>query len=235
MQKENWRLLQLFADGGEGSASGGEGGEAAATGVSDVDAGHQRLRELGVPENKIRKNRSYKASAVAKAPAVAEQSAAQKQEPTEQVDAASEPTEQPKRMTWDEIKADPEYSAEMQKMVQQRLKKSKGAEQAIEALTPALQSLAKVYDLDPDNLDFQALAGKISADDRFYEERGLELGVEPSVARKLDQFDLMKKREDQSVQDKAMQEHYAKLVQQGDALKTKFPKFNLQEELKNPT
>ena len=59
----DWRLLQLF--GGEGGASGaspaGDGGNAAAavTGENSADAGHQRLRELGVPENRIRKNRAY--------------------------------------------------------------------------------------------------------------------------------------------------------------------------------
>lgn len=235
MRKNKWWLLQLFADGGEGSAAGGEGGAAAETGVSDVDAGHQRLRELGVPENKIRKNRSYKASANAQMAAAKQESVQEKALPS-QDDAAPDNAqkEQPKRMTWDEIKADPEYSKEMQTMVQQRLKKSKGAEQAMETLKPALESLAKVYGIDSDQPDYQALAEKILGDNKLYEDRALELGVDPSVARKLDQFDLMKKREDQSIQDRAMQQHYSKLVQQGDALKSKYPTFDLNAELKNP-
>lgn len=232
MRKNKWWLLQLFAEGGEGSAAGSDGGAAAETGASDVDAGHQRLRELGVPEDKIRKNRSYKVSAAAKAPVVAEQEA--EQESAGQDDAAQKPTEQNRRMTWDEIKADPEYSAEIQNIIQQRLKKSKGAEEAMEHLTPALQELAKVYGMDHKNIDYQALAGKIREDDRFYDDKALENGHESSVERKLAQFDLMKEREDQSFKDRALQQHYSKLMQQGDALKGKYPTFDLQEELKNP-
>lgn len=232
MRENKWWLLQLFAEGGEGSAAGSDGGAAAETGVSDVDAGHQRLRELGVPENKIRKNRSYKVSAAAKAPVVAEQAA--EQESAGQDDAAQKPTEQNRRMTWDEIKADPEYSAEIQNIIQQRLKKSKGAEEAMEHLTPALQELAKVYGMDHKKIDYQALAGKIREDDRFYDDKAIENGHESSVERKLSQFDLMKEREEQSFKDRAMQQHYGKLMQQGDALKAKYPTFDLQEELKNP-
>lgn len=235
MRENKWWLLQLFAEGGEGSAAGSDDGAAAETGVSDVAAGHQRLRELGVPESKIRKNRSYKVSAAAKAPVVAEQAA--EQETTGQDDAATEnpEQEQTKRMTWDEIKADPEYSAEIQNIVQQRLKKSKGAEEALEHLTPALQGLAKVYGMDPQKIDYQALAGKIREDDRFYEGKSLETGLEPSITRRLEQYDLMMERESQSVKDRAMQQHYGKLMQQGEALKAKYPTFDLNEEIKNPT
>ena len=64
--QNKWQLLQLF--GGEGGASGasaaGDGGNAAAaaTGENSADAGHQRLRELGVPESKIRKPKARQAS-----------------------------------------------------------------------------------------------------------------------------------------------------------------------------
>ena len=56
MYNEKWLDLQLFA--GEGAGDGG--GEGAATGENNADAGHQRLLELGVPADKIRKNRAYK-------------------------------------------------------------------------------------------------------------------------------------------------------------------------------
>ena len=232
MQKNKWWLLQLFAEGGEGSAAGSDGGAAAETGVSDVDAGHQRLLELGVPENKIRKNRSYKVSAAAKAPVVAEQAA--EQESAGQDDAAQKPTEQNRRMTWDEIKADPEYSSEIQNIIQQRIKKSKGAEEAMEHLTPALQELAKVYGMDHKKIDYQTLAGKIREDDRFYDDKAIENGHESSVERKLSQFDLMKEREDQRVEDRMMQRHYSSLLSQGESLKTKYPGFDLQKELEDP-
>ena len=45
MTDSKWLNLQLFA--GEGAGDGG--GEGGQSGVNDVDAGHQRLLELGVP------------------------------------------------------------------------------------------------------------------------------------------------------------------------------------------
>ena len=49
MRYLKWLDLQLFAEGGDG------GGEGAAAGDNAVDAGQQRLLELGVPAEKIRK------------------------------------------------------------------------------------------------------------------------------------------------------------------------------------
>ena len=75
MFKNKWLNLQLFA--GEGAGDGG--GEGAATGESAVDPGQQRLLELGVPADKIRKNRAYKPNVTAQNPAAAGQGKAQEQ------------------------------------------------------------------------------------------------------------------------------------------------------------
>ena len=236
--KCKWYLLQLFAEGGEGSAAGAEGAAVSNTGVSDAAAGHQRLRELGVPENKIRKNRSYNLPTPVSAPVEAEPATEQAQAEAQDDAAVTKPTEESKRMTWDEIKADPEYSEHLNKMMRERTKKSRAAEDAMEYLAPAVEALAKVYGMDMKNIDYAALAEKIQGDDRLYEGRGLEMGVDASVARKVDQFDILasrqKEQQNTSIQDRAMQEHYENLVQQGETLKKTFPGFNLQEELKNP-
>ena len=70
-----WLNLQLFA--GEGTGDGG--GEGAETGVEAADPGRQRLLELGVPEDKIRKNRAYKVNAPAPKTAAAGQEKVQAQ------------------------------------------------------------------------------------------------------------------------------------------------------------
>ena len=139
MNKNKWLDLQLFA--GEGGEGGGEG---AATGVEAVDPGQQRLLELGVPASKITKRAS---EAVAKHNKGASRPAPE-QQPTQQVAAADAPTEEtktdaPARMSWEDIKKDPEYSKELQALVQSRLRSAKGAEEALQKMTPAFEVLAR--------------------------------------------------------------------------------------------
>ena len=115
-----WQL-QLFADGAAGDGgSVGEGSAPAATGVQSVDAGHQRLLELGVPESKIRKPRAKQASPL---PEGAIRTEPKQTQPVQQVAAATDNNAQtentPTRMSWDEIVKDPEYNAELQKIIRQ--------------------------------------------------------------------------------------------------------------------
>ena len=64
----------------------------------------------------------------------------------------------PDRMTWEQIKADPEYSARMRTMVQQRVKNSRQAQEAMDTLRPALEILAKQHGICGDAPDYGALA-----------------------------------------------------------------------------
>ncbi len=239
MTHNKWWLLQLFADGGEGSAAGSDSGAASDTGVTDAAAGHQRLRELGVPESKIRKNRSYKVAAEQK-PAEAEQVTEQKQEPTVQDDAAKTPPEadNPRRMTWDEIKADPEYSQQMQKMMQERVKKYRGSDAAMATLSPALDELLVHYGLDVKNPDYGKLAEMIQGDTSRYGDRANELGIAPEEVRKMDMGEIAQARrsreEAADSQDQALQIHYAGIRRQAETFAQKCPGFDLDKELENP-
>lgn len=243
MKKNKWMLLQLFADGGDGGSAGGDSGAVASEpGVTGVDAEHQRLLELGVPADKLRK-RAQRQQVQLPAGAVRTAEPAKEQEapkPQEQVAAATEPTEEPKaaRMTWDEIKTDPEYSAKLQEMVQARLKNVKQAQTDLDALNPALQLIAKEYGLDPEKLDYAAIAQKITQDDRYYEDKALQMGTTTDIAKKLEHYEVLQKQqrdqETRTLQEQKMQQHYQVLLQQGEALKQKFPNFDLQAELKNP-
>jgi hypothetical protein len=232
--------LQLFA--GEGAGTGGEGGgEAATTGdnVATVDAG-QRLRELGVPEDKIRRRARYAAKAPETQAKTEED--AKTVENTEQVAAAENPTEEktetPARMSWDEIMADPEYNKQMQAVVQSRLKSAKGAEDALAKLTPALELLARKHNLDPANMDYDALTKAISDDDSYYEDKALQMGTSVETAKKIDQQERdtarQKKAEELSIQDQKMRNHFAGLERQALEMQKVIPNFNLQNELKNP-
>ena len=232
MKRIKWLNLQLFA--GEGAGDGG--GEGAATGESAVDPGQQRLLELGVPADKIRKNRAYKQSA----PPATQKQEAPKQE---QAAAAENPTEEPKtesnaRMSWEEIIADPEYNKKMQAVVQSRLRSAKGAEETLGKLTPALELLARKHGQDPANINYEALAKAISDDEAYYEDKALEMGVSVETAKRIDQQerDTARQQREQArtLEVQKIQQHFAKLEQQAEAMKKVFPKFDLRTELQNP-
>ena len=237
MFNEKWLNLQLFA--GEGAGDGG--GEGAAPGDNNADAGHQRLLDLGVPADKIRKNRAYKLNAPAPKPADGGQAKPQETKP-EQAAAADNPTEdktdKPTRMSWDEIMADPEYNKQMQATIQARLRSAKGAEEALGKLTPALELLARQHGQDPANLDYDALAKAISEDKSFYEDKALEMGVSVETAMEIDQDERAKARkqreQERTIEQQKIQQHFEKLHQQGEVMKKTFPGFDLMTELKNP-
>ena len=231
-----WLDLQLFS--GEGA---GEGGAGAATGVEAADPGRQRLLELGVPADKIRKNRAYKLNTPAKQPAAAEQTGAQ--EPTAEQAAAASPTEEPKtdapaRMSWDEIMADPEYNKQMQSVVQSRLRSAKGAEEILGKLDPALELLAKKHGMDPAKPDYDALVQAIRDDDSFYEDKALEMGVSVETAKQIEQKAMdtarQQRQEAATLEQQKIQNHIMRLEQQGEELKKVFPNFDLRKELQNP-
>lgn len=240
MAKFKWFLLQLFADGGTGGDGGGEG---TASGETAADAGQQRLRELGVPEGKIRKNRAYKfgnpqAAAVRKAEPQ-EQPKQEDAAPAEQKDSQQEAQQSSQRMSWDEIVKDPEYNQELQKLIKARLRESGASRDAMEALGPALELLTKEYGLDPKKPDYKALTQKITDDNRFYESKSVETGESVETVKKMAQqeaeLNRYRQQEAQNLEAQKINQHFARLEQQSEALKAKFPGFDLRKELQNPT
>ena len=238
MFKNKWLNLQLFA--GEGAGDGG--GEGAATGESAVDPGQQRLLELGVPADKIRKNRAYKPNVTAQNPAAAGQGKAQEQQ-AQQAAAANNPTEEKKtepnaRPSFDELMKDPEYNKQMQAVVQSRLRSAKGAEETLGKMAPALELLARKHGQDPAKIDYDALAKAISDDESYYEDKALEMGVSIETAKRIDQQERetarQQREEARTLEEQAFQNHIMKLEQQGEALKRVFPNFDLRTELRNP-
>ena len=233
MKDTKWLNLQLFAE-GEG------GGEGATSGENASVAAEQRLRELGVPEDKIRKRANKTAVKTPDNTAKAETVSDNTQQASEQGAAADTHTEEtktetPTRMSWDEIMADPEYNKQMQAVVQSRLRTAKTAEDNLAKLTPAVELLARRYNLDPANMDYDALTKAINDDDSYYEDKALEMGVPVETAKKIDKQERDSAREQRTLQEQAYAQHFQKLEQQGEALKKIFPSFDLQKELKNPT
>ena len=235
MKEIIWLGYQIF---GEGAGDGGGAG----TGETSADAGQSaesRLLELGVPAEKIRKRAKTAAAPEVKAPAVTEkpeQQDAAADDPAAE-EAATEETP-PARMSWEEIMADPEYNRQMQAVVQSRLRSAKTAEESLAKISPALEVLAGKYHMDPANMDMDALSEAIQNDNQFYEEQAVNMGVDVNTARDIDRKardDARKQREDaQTLEQQKFQEHFQKLEQQGEAMKSVFPKFDLRTELQNP-
>ena len=238
MAKIKWFLLQLFADGSSGGDGGGEGAEAGETAAA---AGQQRLKELGVPENKIRKNRAYKfGKPAAEAVRKAEPQEKTQQEvaaPAEQKDSQQE-AQSTHRMSWDEIVKDPEYNQELQKLIKARLRESGAYKDAMEALSPALELLARQYGIDLGKKDYKALAQKITDDDHYYETKAMETGDSVETVKKLEQqeaeLNRFRRQEALNLEEQKINRHFVSLEQQGEALKAKFPGFDLRIELQNP-
>ena len=247
MKNKLWLNLQLFA--GEGAGDGGGEGAATTGDNATVDA-EQRLRDLGVPEDKIRRraNRTAAKPTVSTASTARTLSTAPGEndaaEPKTQAAAATEaPTEETnaktaRRMSWDEIMADPEYNKNMQSVVQSRLKTAKGAEEKLGKITPSLELLARKYGLDPANIDYDALAKKINDDDGYYEDKALSMGVSVETAKKIDQQERdtarARREEARTIEDQRLRAHFDKITREGEALKKVFPKFDLRTELQNP-
>ena len=226
--------LQLFA--GEGA---GDGGAEGAAGATAVDAG-QRLLELGVPADKIRRRAKNNAVELPKgAVANAPQSTGQSSEQAAAAPNTEEPkSEAPSRMSWDEIMADPEYNKEMQAVVSARLKSAKSAEETLSKLAPALEVLARKHNLDIENMDYDALAKAVNDDDSYYEDKALEMGVDLETAKKIDQEERgnarQQREEARTLEQQRIISHIKSLEAQGHAMKATFPNFDLATELKNP-
>ena len=234
--------LQLFAGEGAGSAgSAGEGGgeSATTTGDNGAAAAEQRLRELGVPESKLRKRASKATSTAPVQTATAPSEETKVESATTQNKPATEETQDaPKRMTWDEIMKDPEYNKHMQATVQSRLKSEKSAAEALSKMAPAIEVMARKYGLDAQNMDYEALAKKINDDDAYYEDKALEMGVSVETAKKVDQMERDNERQraiqQRTLQEQKIQQHFVRLEQQAEQMKKVFPGFDLRTELQNP-
>lgn len=253
MANNKWFWLQLFAgEGGAaagGASAGGDGsGAGAETGVTDdAAAGHKRLLELGVPENKIRKNRAYRTDAPVQKTVEAEQPSGEKNKSEQAAAAEDGPTEEKTdtketkasaRMSWDEIMADPDYNKQMQAVIKARLKNAGAAEETLAKMAPALEVLARKHGLDPENPDYEALAKAINDDDVYYEDKALEMGVSVEAAKRIDQQERdtarKQKEEERNLEQQRIHDHFVRLEREGEALKKVYPSFDLRTELQNP-
>lgn len=178
MNRNDWQTLQLFAEDG------------AATGEKAAAAGQQRLRELGVPEDKLRKTKAQREAA--------------QEAPSPEGQAAADPDSK-NRLTWEQILKDPEYNAQLQKIIRARVKEEGRNKAILDTLDPALRQLAAQHGLDPENLDHAALAEAIT-----------------------------RQNQPQETPQQRFMAHIRKLQHQAQDFQAVVPGFDLRQELRNP-
>ena len=210
--------LQLFAEGAGGTGAGAsDGGTAQGQGVTEAAA---------LPQTKGVKN-----------PLANVQYGIQEEAPAAEVQkttVAPDRNAEFKSLIKGEYKD--LYDAEVQNIVQNRLKGQKEIVDKYNALTPTLELMASKYGVDAN--DIEALTKAISDDDAYYEQEALDKGMTVKQLKEI------KKMERENADLKAQMEEaqrqengkklYSQWMQQAEAAKQVYPSFDLRAEMENP-
>lgn len=227
--------LQLFAEGGAGAGAAGAG-NAGNTGVTPQAA----AADTGVNQQAAAagRNRMGRRNAMANVnygvpPASVTTAAEQKGQQAPAQDAP-----QYDEAKWQELKNGPLkdfFANDVQTILKGRLKGAEENQQRMDKLTPMLAEMAKRMDKDPADID--GIVAKYMDDDSLYEEESIKTGTPIPVLKKLHQME--KQRDDaqaqvsQFTQEAQNRRHIVNLIQQEQALKAKYPQFDLQKEMQN--
>lgn len=217
--------LQLFAEGGAGAA-GGDGG--AAAGAGDATG-------VTVPAAEGRKQR--RTNPLANVKYGVQQEQAQGGVATANAEAAN--TIDGKESFEDLIKGKykSEFDARVQDIIRSRFKQNGEMEERLNSLNPLLEGLGRLHNIDPS--DIQQLTDVVLNNDALYEEEAMERGMSiealKAVKRMERENEELKQREQQSIAETRMREHFDKLAKQADEAKQLYPGLDLMAEMQNPT
>jgi uncharacterized protein YsxB (DUF464 family) len=254
--------LQLFAEGTAASGSAAAGGDAAGEGTAEITGpelrpAQERLAKRSRPGkaakaagNAISPAMSAEGGADAGAPQNGEPSAeettgeAQQQEEPKQADPAQ------KRRAFGQLMQG-EYAAEFEEAMQRAAQLAVQSVQENPAVKGLLEALGEAYGIDAGNAEnLEALteavkSGKVK-NDEYYETLAAERGISVKTARELDKMEgelqranAEKQRAEQMRLAAEHQQRAAAVRAQWEAeaaqLKEKYPAFELDEVLNNPS
>lgn len=216
--------LQLFAEGGAGAA-GGDGGAAAgagdATGVT-VPAAEGRRQKRVNPLANVKYGVQPEAQG---------EVAATREEAANTNDGKKTFEE----LIKGEYKAD--FDARVQDIIRSRFKQNGEMEERLNALNPLLEGLGRLHNVDP--TDVQQLTDIVLNNDSLYEEEAMERGMSVEALKAVKQMEreneTLKQREQQSIAETRMREHFDNLARQADEAKQLYPGLDLMAEMQNPT
>lgn len=255
-----WRLNLRIFDGGAGAAAGTDGGaagqsaegtnaEAAAQpGIKVLPDGTQMDHRLAERMEKQRKRRNATGTAGmatggpetgtgtagdamsgGQAPGDGQATGTQ----PAQAQAAKTPEEE-----FDELihgKYAQQYQQRFQNAISERFKNQADLQGQLDGLKPMLDALAKQHGIQEG--DYQALSNAILDDDSLYEDEaeaaGMTVEAYKSYQKLKQHADQMDQQAAQSRREMEIRQHLQNLAQQGEALKQRFPDFDLEKELRN--
>lgn len=127
------------------------------------------------------------------------------------------------------------YEAQIQDVIQKRLKGTNETVQKYKSLEPVMDLLGKKYGIDAGNAE--ALAKAIEEDETYYEDEALERGLSVQQVKELRKIERensqlreqMRKQKVQQQTDAILADWY----KQAETVKTVYPAFDLQGELQN--
>lgn len=209
--------LQVFADGGSSAGGAGDGGTAQGQGVT-AGAASQQTGAKGNPLADVK----YGIQPEESAPA------AEVQETT-----TTDPNAEFEKLIKGQYKA--QYDAKVQDTIQKRLKGTRETVEKYTALQPVLEILAKKHGVDAGDID--ALTKAIEADDSYFEQEAMELGMSVKQLKELrsaqrENADLRRQIQERQKQENA-EKIYSTWMQQAEETKKVYPGFDLRAELGN--
>ena len=211
-------ILQLFADGGDGAPGGAE------MGVGQNPTG----KEMGADLSTVRYGRVQEA-----------QIPTEQEEPEVKTEPAIDRAER-----WKTAKAEfkDEYGKDVKAAVDQRFKGKQALLDRAEAQTPLIERVASRYGIDPS--DIPALmkawdndAQIRQADEMRLEQEALEKGMSVDQLRAMKQVEMenasLRRQMEERQKQEGINRIQAKWIADGETLKTVYPNFDLETELKN--
>ena len=254
--------LQLFAEGAAASGSAAAGGDAAGEGTAEITGPELRPAQERLAK-RSRPGKAAKAAGNALSPAMSAEGGADAGAPQNGEPSAEETTDEVQQQE-EPKQADPaqkrrafgqlmqgEYAAEFEEAMQRAAQLAVQSVQENSAVKGLLEALGEAYGIDAGNAEnLEALteavkSGKVK-NDEYYETLAAERGISVKTARELDKMEgelqranAEKQRAEQMRLAAEHQQRAAAVRAQWEAeaaqLKEKYPAFELDEVLNNPS
>ena len=147
------------------------------------------------------------------------------------------PSEKSIEERWNEVRSGEFaelYGRDVQRAIQDRFKNQADNSEQLRKLEPMLKVLRERAGVASN----EELSSKILDDDSLYEEqanaKGMTIPAYKEFMQLQEQVQEAQKREQESIRDRQLREHFESLSKQAEEMKKSFPDFNLQKELQNP-